>query len=103
VFTNLIDNAIRHCDGGDSVTIQFESEADGILVTISDTGSGIPDNELGHIFDAHFRASNSMNEKGTNSGLGLAISKRIIELHGSDLTAKSTLGQGSQFSFKLLD
>jgi signal transduction histidine kinase len=101
VFTNLIDNAIRHCDTGDSVTILFESEADGIFVTISDTGSGIPDNELGHIFDAHFRASNSMNEKGANSGLGLAISKRIIELHDSELTAKSTLGQGSQFSFKL--
>jgi signal transduction histidine kinase len=101
VFTNLIDNAIRHCDAGDAVTIQFLPEPDGILVSIVDTGSGIPSDELGHIFDAHFRASNSMNEKGNNSGLGLAISKRIIELHGSFLSVKSTLGQGSEFSFKL--
>jgi len=105
VFSNLIDNAIRHCDAGNSVQVHIQPGEGVMLVTVSDTGSGIPQTDLPHVFDAHFRAANSrdssVSEKGANSGLGLAISKRIIELHGSQLRVTSTLGQGTQFSFEL--
>ncbi|MEY8206022.1 MAG: HAMP domain-containing sensor histidine kinase [Bermanella sp.] len=108
VFSNLIDNAIRHCDAGQAVQVLIQPLAGAMRVTIKDSGSGIPAADLPQIFDAHFRASNSRtaagggdHEQGSNSGLGLAICKRIIELHGSRLTVSSTLGQGTQFSFEL--
>jgi len=103
VFTNLIENALRHCEAGDSISIQIlPSATTGQLsVSVRDTGLGIAEQELPLIFDAHYRANNSVRGKGLNSGLGLAISKRIIELHGSELKVDSTLGKGTQFSFDL--
>ena len=103
VFTNLIDNALRHCEAGDSIKIQImpSSMTGHLNVSVKDTGLGIAEQDLPLIFDAHFRASNSVRGKGRNSGLGLAISKRIIELHGSELKVTSTLGKGTQFSFDL--
>ena len=82
VFTNLIDNALRHCEAGDSITIQIlPSDIEGkVSVCVKDSGLGIAEKDLPLIFDAHFRAVNSIRGKGRNSGLGLAISKRIIEL-----------------------
>ena len=103
VFTNLIDNALRHCEAGDSITIQIlPSDIEGkVSVSVKDSGLGIAEKDLPLIFDAHFKASNSVRANGRNSGLGLAISKRIVELHGSELKVKSTLGKGTQFSFDL--
>ncbi len=101
VLNNLIDNAIRHCSDGDSVGVHIVQQQGQLQVCIRDTGTGIPKEDLTHIFNAHFRASNSIKEKGSNSGLGLAISKRIIELHGSELKVSSELGKGTQFSFYL--
>ena len=103
VFTNLIDNALRHCEAGDSINIQIvpSAIAGQLQVSVNDTGLGIAEEDIPLIFDTHFRACNSVRGKGLNSGLGLAISKRIIELHGSELSVSSTLGQGTQFSFDL--
>ncbi|MFV1872936.1 MAG: sensor histidine kinase [Oleiphilus sp.] len=108
VFVNLIDNAIRHCQEGDEIKVQLErvsSEPNGtqdsITVSIQDSGSGIPESDLPFIFDAYYRAGNSTKSKKGNSGLGLAISKKIIELHQSELLVSSELGKGSTFSFKL--
>lgn len=103
VFTNLIDNALRHCRAGDSIEINIKSSAivGQLTLSVIDTGLGIAVQDLPLIFDAHFKASNSVRGKGLNSGLGLAISKRIIELHGSELKVTSTLGKGTQFSFDL--
>jgi signal transduction histidine kinase len=103
VFTNLIDNALRHCEAGDSINIELlpSTVAGQVSVCVKDTGLGISEKDLPLIFDAHFKASNSVRANGRNSGLGLAISKRIIELHGSKLKVESTLGKGTQFSFDL--
>jgi signal transduction histidine kinase len=103
VFTNLIDNALRHCEVGDRINIDLlPSTVTGqVNVSVRDSGIGITENDLPLIFDAHFKASNSIRGIGQNNGLGLAISKRIIELHGSELKVTSTLGKGSQFSFDL--
>lgn len=103
VITNIIDNALRHCEAGDSINIEVlpSKIAGHFSVSIKDTGLGIAEKDLPFIFDAHFKASNSVCGKGRNSGLGLAISKRIIELHGSELNVISVLGEGTQFSFEL--
>jgi signal transduction histidine kinase len=103
VFTNLIDNALRHCKAGDHIKIEIlpSVTAGQLSVSVKDTGFGIAEKDLPLIFDAHFRASNSVRGKGRNSGLGLAISKRIIELHGSRLRVSSQLGRGTEFSFDL--
>ena len=103
VLTNLVDNALRHSEAGDSIKIRIlPSTVFGHLnISIIDTGLGIAEEDLPYVFNAHFKASNSVRGKGRNSGLGLAISKRIIELHGSELKVSSKLGIGTQFSFDL--
>lgn len=107
VLNNLIDNAIRHCKAGDAVQVIIESAEDlsddssGIQVKIRDTGIGIKQDEQSRIFENHYRASNSVAGKGPNSGLGLAISARVVNLHGSQLNVSSELGQGSEFFFTL--
>ncbi|MFT6261401.1 MAG: signal transduction histidine kinase [Crocinitomicaceae bacterium] len=101
VFSNLIDNAIRHCEQGDSILVTIGKQSNSLLVSIKDTGLGISEEDLPKIFDRHFRASNSAKGKGANSGLGLAISSRILTLHGSNLKVTSCLGEGTEFSFQL--
>ncbi|MFT6910585.1 MAG: signal transduction histidine kinase, partial [Oleiphilaceae bacterium] len=106
VLINLIDNAIRHCHAGDEITIELKriqsdlkTEISDIEITIRDTGIGIPKEDLPHIFDAYYRAGNSAKSKKGNSGLGLAISKKIVELHGSIIKVVSEEGEGTCFSF----
>ena len=93
VLQNLIDNAIRFCKEGDTINIELKSQATGeVNITIADTGAGIQQDHLPHIFDRYFRKD----ERGGSSGLGLAIVKRIIDLHESSIEVKSTAGQGNQ-------
>ncbi|GGA70452.1 hypothetical protein GCM10011369_10190 [Neiella marina] len=102
VFTNLIDNAIRHCDHGDTISVQLSARGDKLEVAVIDTGCGIPKSELAHIFEPHFRASNSANGKRIHSGLGLAITKRILQLHQASIEVISEQNVGSEFRFSLL-
>ena len=101
VLTNLVDNSIRHCDAEDTVLIQFKHSVAGVEVSVKDTGIGIPADELAHIFDPHYRARNSIAQQRSKSGLGLAIAKRIIELHGAHIQVESELNVGTSFKFTL--
>ena len=102
VLSNLLDNAIRHTEPGGHVEIRLiQQNEKAWRVEVADTGLGIPENEMKDIFTGHFRASNSVQGKGENSGLGLAICKRSIELHNSQLEVSSHLGKGTVFSFSL--
>ena len=102
VFTNLVDNAIRHCAERGQVDIVMEASKEQIRVSVQDNGSGIPAAEVGKIFNAHFRASNSAAGSGEkHSGLGLAITRRILDLHGSRIEVLTELGEGTRFSFTL--
>ena len=102
VLSNLLDNAIRHTEPGGHVEIRLiQQNEKAWRVEVADTGLGIPENEMKDIFTGHFRASNSVKGKGENSGLGLAICKRSIELHNSQLEVSSHLGKGTVFSFSL--
>ncbi len=106
VFTNLIDNAIRHCKEGGKVSVDIVKAGRQWWVTVKDSGVGISDEDLPHIFEAHYRGKvsgvdESAQSDRANSGLGLAITRRIIELHNSKIEVKSTLGEGTSFSFPL--
>ncbi|RPI33897.1 MAG: ATP-binding protein [Nitrospiraceae bacterium] len=96
VIRNLLVNAIKNTAPGGAVTIKIADRGDEILVSVKDTGIGIPEDRLPHIFDAFYRAGNS---KG--SGLGLSIAKTIIEGHGGRIWAESIPDDGSIFSFTM--
>lgn len=98
VLQNLIDNAIRFCKDGDTINIEIKSVSSGdVEITIADTGAGISQDHLPHIFDRYFKKD----ERGGSSGLGLAIVKRIIDLHETSIDVKSVVGQGTRFQFSL--
>ena len=111
VFTNLVDNAIRHCREGDAVSIDISRHDQQLQVKVSDTGAGIAPEDIPHIFDAHYRGRSTHVQQHTsaasakseraNSGLGLAITRRIVELHGSNISVESEQDQGTTFSFSL--
>ena len=101
VFTNLLDNAIRHSHQGGKVIIKMLADTGKLRVTVKDNGSGIPKADLPHIFEAHYRAENSAQGSRTNSGLGLAITRRIIELHHSKIHVTSEVDKGCAFDFEL--
>jgi signal transduction histidine kinase len=102
VLGNLVDNAVRHCSDGDSVTIKFKSkDIDQITVTVSDTGRGIEESDLPHIFSPHYKGKNPIPGNKINSGLGLAITRRLLELHNTDIFVDSKIGEGASFWFSL--
>lgn len=97
---NIIDNAIAHCEKGDVVTLELLREDHEVKITISDTGCGIDEEEIPHIFE-RYRKGKFLNNNKEGSGLGLAIVKRIMELHNTNINVKSALNQGTAFFFSL--
>jgi signal transduction histidine kinase len=101
ILTNLVGNAIKFTEDG-SVTIRCETRVDGtVRVNISDTGIGIDTEALPFIFDEFFQARNELTREKGGSGLGLAISQRLVALMGGEITARSVLGTGSEFTLVL--
>jgi signal transduction histidine kinase/DNA-binding response OmpR family regulator len=100
VILNLISNALRHTARG-RITVSAAETDEAVLVSVADTGSGIPNNELVRIFDEYHRVDTSVAQRHDGAGLGLAISKRFVEVHGGQIWAESIEGQGSVFQFTL--
>ncbi|MHC5060510.1 MAG: ATP-binding protein [Planctomycetota bacterium] len=101
MLTNLLFNAIKYTPEGKTVHLEAKSCDTYFQVDISDTGIGIPAEELGSIFDEFFRASNAKNSEKDGTGLGLSIVKQIIARHGGEITAESEEGRGTTFSIIL--
>ena len=100
VLENLIDNALAHSPDGGAIRIPVTANGESVRVTVSDSGPGIAPEHLPRVFDRFYQAGNA--HRGTaHAGLGLAIAKRIVELHGARLEVDSTLGHGTAFSFQL--
>jgi predicted ATPase/signal transduction histidine kinase len=96
VLENLIGNALRHTPAAGRVGVDLSVAADGaVRVIVEDSGSGIAAEDLPHVFERHWRGA------GGGAGLGLAITRRILELHESTVTVDSTPGQGTRFAFTL--
>ncbi len=96
-LTNLIDNAIQHTPEGGKVTIGSIKSGKDLVLEISDTGDGIPADDLPHVFDRFYRADKSRSEK-QGAGLGLAIAQKIFKLHGAKVSVNSIENQGTTFS-----
>lgn len=101
VFTNLIDNAIRHTPKDGSVKIKVTANDKGIMVEVSDSGTGIPEDDLPFVFERFYKADKARTRGRAGTGLGLAIVKNIIEAHRGHISAKSKIDQGTTFSFFL--
>jgi signal transduction histidine kinase len=102
VFTNLIDNAIKHTPAGGVVRLHGETEAGWVSIHVDDSGRGIPDEDLSRIFERFYQVDKARRGgKGRGVGLGLAISRQIVDAHGGRLIAQSELGKGSRFTVQL--
>ncbi len=96
VFANIIINAIKYKKSGEGkLDIKGEVTENGVVITFSDSGIGIEEKELSHIFDGFYRGDPSRNSKIEGNGLGLSISRRIVEDHGGKIWARSVVGEGT--------
>jgi signal transduction histidine kinase len=98
VFANLVDNALKFTPRGGSISLNVSVVKGELLVTVSDTGAGIPAEALTHIFDRFYQADPSRGggEK-HGAGLGLAIAREIVQAHGGRISVRSRLGEGTSF------
>lgn len=99
VVANLLQNALKYAPKTSDVVVQLAAVNDAIRVSVDNTGSGISPVEIGYVFDRFRRASTAAGHEG--SGLGLYVSKKIVEAHGGRIGATSAPGGGSQFFFEL--
>jgi CheY-like chemotaxis protein len=100
-LTNLFSNAIKFSEPGSTVYLMTELQKDQVLVTVQDTGRGIPEDKLESIFERFQQVDSSDSRNHDGTGLGLAICKSIVQQHGGKIWVKSVLGQGSSFYFTL--
>jgi signal transduction histidine kinase len=100
VIFNLVSNAVKFTPSGGSVELHTERVDGEVRVAVADTGPGIAREDLGLIFE-EFKQTEAGIEQGEGTGLGLALSKRLVELHGGRIWVESVLGQGSTFVFAL--
>lgn len=101
VLNNLIGNALRHTSAEGSVNVHARRTAWGVEVCVSDTGEGIRAEDLPHVFESFYRGEKSRSRSTGGAGLGLAISRGIVQAHGGQIKVDSEAGCGSQFTFTL--
>ncbi len=98
---NLLDNAVKYNKQGGRVDVDVCSSGDDIVVTVSDTGIGVPADSIDRIFERFYRADKSHSRKIGGTGLGLSIVKHGVSLHGGSITVKSSEGSGTTFTMAL--
>lgn len=102
VIRNLLNNALRHTPAGGRITLTCRKETtQSLLITVTDTGEGIPPDDLPFVFDRFYRADKSRSRASGGSGIGLAIAKQLVEAHGGKVWAESQPGRGAIFGFTL--
>jgi signal transduction histidine kinase len=101
VLFNLLQNAMHYSQPGQKINVDAMRVEGGVMITVSDQGLGIPPQDLPHVFDKFFRVDSETNRTTAGSGLGLYISKSIIDLHGGQIGVNSEPGKGSMFYFVL--
>jgi PAS domain S-box-containing protein len=101
VVSNLVNNAVKYSPDGGTVTLSSRSEGGFALVSVTDTGVGIPPDEIGHVFERFRRVRSGAAQSIPGTGLGLTIVKQIVEMHGGKIWVESAVGHGSAFHFTL--
>lgn len=99
VLSNLLSNAFKFTSSGGGVTLAARMEDEEVHITVSDSGMGIPEDQLDHIFEKYYQVEGEGMAQG--SGLGLAIAKHVVEAHGGRIRASSTVGKGTTFDIHL--
>jgi signal transduction histidine kinase len=100
IFVNLVSNAIKYSDQG-KIAITISDLGSNYLVKVADTGIGIHENELSHIFERFYRSDKSRNRETGGAGIGLSIVSSIVAAHGGNISVESQLGKGTVFSVTL--
>jgi signal transduction histidine kinase len=101
VLNNLLDNAVAHTGKDGIITVTAREQNNRVSISVSDTGEGIPPEDLPMIFERFYRVDKSRARKTGGSGLGLTITKRLVEAHSGTIEVKSQPGKGSTFTFTL--
>ena len=101
VVTNLVGNALKFTPRGGTVGVELQSTDEGARIVVRDTGVGIDESELPHIFERFYRGTMANEARGSGSGLGLAIVKSIVDLHSGRVVVDSRLGGGTTFTVSL--
>ena len=101
VVSNLVNNSVKYSPDGGMVTLSSRSEGGFALISVSDTGVGIPPDEIGHVFERFRRVRSGAAQSIPGTGLGLTIVKQIVEMHGGRIWVESAVGHGSAFHFTL--
>ena len=100
-LANLVDNAIKHTPAGGRIELRALREPHALVISVKDTGAGIPPDELPRIWDRLYRGDRSRSQRGL--GLGLSLVQAVVRAHGGEIAASSALGVGSTFTIRLPD
>jgi two-component system phosphate regulon sensor histidine kinase PhoR len=101
ILSNLLDNAIKYSEPGGSIALRIGGDDRCVRVDVADTGMGIPERDLGRIFERFYRVDQARSRSQGGTGLGLAIVKHLVQSLGGEIQVESQLGRGSTFSFTL--
>lgn len=101
VMMNFIDNAIYYSHEHTTITVQLAVEEGDVVLTVHDTGIGVPKAEQAHLFGKFFRATNARKQRPDGTGVGLFLAKKVIVAHGGSMVFESVEGEGSTFGFRL--
>ncbi len=101
VVSNLVNNAVKYSPDGGKVTLSSRAEEGFALISVTDTGLGIPPDEIGHVFERFRRVRSGAAQSIPGTGLGLTIVKQIVEMHGGKIWVESAVGHGSAFHFTI--
>jgi signal transduction histidine kinase/ActR/RegA family two-component response regulator len=102
VLANLLNNAARYTPSGGKVSIAVKRDGDAVTVSVKDTGYGIPDNALPHVFEMFYQGADPRSATQTGLGIGLALAKSLVEMHGGTIEAASAgVDRGSEFTLRL--
>jgi two-component system phosphate regulon sensor histidine kinase PhoR len=101
ILTNLLDNAVKYTEPGGRIDVQVGGDERWVRVRVSDTGCGIPEDDLGRIFERFYRVDKARSRELGGTGLGLSIVKHLVQSMGGEIAVESELGKGSTFAFSL--
>ena len=101
VLQNILTNAVKYTPSGGTITMASSLADDTLVIEISDTGLGIPEKDIPHLFETFYRVDTPEHLKRDGTGLGLAITKTIVEQHDGTIHVRSTIGQGTSFIIRL--
>ncbi|MDO9534363.1 MAG: ATP-binding protein, partial [Bacillota bacterium] len=101
LFIDILDNAIKYTPQGGSIDIKIQQSSREVMVSIKDTGIGIPAKNIPYIFERFYRVDKARSRRLGGTGLGLAIVKHVVDAHNGRVKVKSTVGVGTTFSIYL--